>query len=225
MRPFVAATFAITVDGKVTTKNFTGVDFTSRQDKAHLIRQRALGDAVLLGHSTLRRDNVRLGIPHGELRRARVARGQTAYPLRVIVSNAGRINPRLNIFQADFAPIIIFSTTRMPRGIQQQLRQKAILHLSESAQVDLCWMLQQLRFDYKVKYIACEGGPILFRSLLQLGLIDQLNLTIAPFVLGGRKAPTLTGINFDFLRQSVRCTLKEMRVIGEECFLSYSVKR
>jgi len=225
LRPFVAATFAITVDGKVTTKNFTGVDFTSRQDKAHLIRQRALGDAVLLGHSTLRRDNVRLGIPHGELRRARVARGQTAYPLRVIVSNAGRINPRLNIFQADFAPIIIFSTTRMPRGIQQQLRQKAILHLSESAQVDLCWMLQQLRFDYKVKYIACEGGPILFRSLLQLGLIDQLNLTIAPFVLGGRKAPTLTGINFDFLRQSVRCTLKEMRVIGEECFLSYSVKR
>ncbi|PYI58507.1 MAG: riboflavin deaminase, partial [Verrucomicrobia bacterium] len=35
----------MTVDGKVTTKNYASVDFTSREDKAHLIRQRALGDA------------------------------------------------------------------------------------------------------------------------------------------------------------------------------------
>jgi len=41
-RPFVAATFAMTVDGKITTRNFTPVDFTSREDKLHLFRQRAL---------------------------------------------------------------------------------------------------------------------------------------------------------------------------------------
>src|SRR3979409_151706 len=84
-RPFVAVTFAMTVDGKITTKNFTPVDFTSREDKLHLLRQRALGDAVLIGHSTLKQDNVRLGLPHAEMREARVARGQAPYPLRVIV--------------------------------------------------------------------------------------------------------------------------------------------
>ncbi len=213
----------MTIDGKVTTKNFTAVDFTSREDKAHLIHQRALGDAVLIGHSTLARDNVRLGIPRAELRQERIARGQSPYPLRVVVSNAGRIDPALNIFQTDFAPIVIFSTTRMPRKTQQQLRQKATLHLSESARVDLTWMLQQLRFDYGVKHIACEGGPVLFRSLLEGGLVDQLNLTIAPFVFGGRNAPTLTGVNFDFLPHSIRCSLKEMRIIGDECFLTYRV--
>ena len=83
----------MTVDGKITTKNFTPVDFTSREDKMHLLRQRALGDAVLIGHSTLKHDNVRLGVPHSELREARIARGQTPYPLRVIVSNEGRIDP------------------------------------------------------------------------------------------------------------------------------------
>ena len=41
-RPFVYATFAMTADGKVTTKNFGPVDFTSREDKLHLFRQRAL---------------------------------------------------------------------------------------------------------------------------------------------------------------------------------------
>src|SRR5437762_1156390 len=94
----------MTVDGKVTTKNYASVDFTSREDKAHLIRQRALGDAVLVGHSTIENDNVRLGIPREDLRKERIARGQPPYPIRVIVSNKGRINPRLKIFRTDFAP-------------------------------------------------------------------------------------------------------------------------
>src|SRR5438477_6058135 len=100
-RPFVAVTFAMTVDGKITTKNFSPVDFTSREDKTHLFRQRALGDAVLIGHSTLKHDNVRLGLPDPKMREARTARGQTPYPLRVIVSNEGRIDPSLKIFKAD----------------------------------------------------------------------------------------------------------------------------
>ena len=221
--PFVAVTFAMTVDGKVTTKNYDSVDFTSREDKAHLIRQRALGDAVLVGHGTIENDNVRLGIPQEDLRQERIVRGQPPYPIRVIVSNKGRINPRLKIFETDFAPIIIFSTTRMPLKTREHLREKATLYLSQTHRVDLCWMLQELRYDYKVKYVACEGGPALFRSLLEQGLVDQLNLTIAPFLFGGKNAPTLTGVSFDFLPRSVRCSLKEMRVVGDECFLTYRI--
>src|SRR5436305_5571043 len=220
--PFVAVTFAMTVDGKVTTKNYA-VDFTSREDKAHLIRQRALGDAVLVGHGTIENDNVRLGIPRGELRKERIARGQPPYPIRVIVSNKGRINPRLKIFQTDFAPIIIFYTTRMPLKTREQLQEKATLYLSQARRVDLHWMLQELRHDYKVKYVACEGGPALFRSLLEQGLDDQLDLTIAPFLFGGKTAPTLTGVSFDFLPHSVRCSLKKMKVLGDECFLTYRI--
>ena len=103
----------MTADGKVTTKNFGPVDFTSREDKLHLFRQRALADAVLLGHTSLERDNVRLGVP-AELQELRIKRGQSRSPLRVIVSNKGRIDDRLKIFQSDISPIIIFSTKRMP---------------------------------------------------------------------------------------------------------------
>src|SRR5437870_4423462 len=84
-RPFVIATFAMTADGKITTRKFAPVDFTSRADKRHLIEQRSLGDAVLLGHSTLKRDNVRLGLPQAEFRAARLKRGQPEYPIRIIV--------------------------------------------------------------------------------------------------------------------------------------------
>ena len=227
-RPFVAVTFAMTMDGKVTTKTFTPIDFTSRADKAHLFRQRAQGDAVLIGHSTLKHDNVRLGVADPKMREERVARGQTPAPLRVIVSNEGRIDVSLNIFQADPAkagPIVIFSTTRMPVRHQKILREKATLHLSEARAVDLAWMLLQLRRDYGVQTVACEGGATLFRALLEADLVDQLNLTIAPYLFGGANAPTLTGLSKQFFPRSIRCELTDTQVIGDECFLTYRIKR
>src|SRR6266513_5405968 len=168
-RPFVVATFAMTVDGKITTRTFSPVDFTSREDKLHLFRQRALADAVLVGQSTLKRDNVRLGLPKTDLCKARMKRGQTPYPVRVIVSDKGKIENRLNIFQSDISPILIFSTRRMPRKYQEALEKKATLHLSDAEHVDLAAMLQILRKNYKVRTVACEGGPTLFRALLELG--------------------------------------------------------
>jgi 2,5-diamino-6-(ribosylamino)-4(3H)-pyrimidinone 5'-phosphate reductase len=222
-RPFVVATFAMTADGKVTTKNFGPVDFTSREDKLHLFRQRALADAVLLGHTSLERDNVRLGVP-GELQELRIKRGQSRSPLRVIVSNKGRIDDRLKVFQSDISPVIIFSTRRMPLNNQEALRKIATLHLTGSKEVDLAAMLKTLRDQYKVRTLACEGGPTLFRSLVEQGLVDQLNLTIAPYMFGGVNAPTVTGLSKRFLPASVPCSLIEMRTVGDECFLTYRIK-
>jgi riboflavin-specific deaminase-like protein len=213
----------MTADGKVTTKNFGPVDFTSREDKLHLFRQRAMADAVLLGHTSLERDNVRLGLP-AELQESRIKRGQSRSPLRVIVSNKGRIDDRLKLFQSDISPIIIFSTKRMPRKNQDALRKKATLHLAATDHLDLAAMLKTLRDQYKVRTLACEGGPTLFRALLERDLVDQLNLTIAPYMFGGGKAPTLTGLSKSFLPGSVHCSLIDMRTVGDECFLTYRIK-
>src|SRR5215471_19780134 len=217
-RPFVVATFAMTADGKVTTKNFWPVDFTSREDKLHLFRQRASADAVLIGHTSLERDNVRLGLP-ADLQELRMKRGQSRSPMRVIISNKGRIDERLKIFQSDISPIIVFSTKRMPQKNQKALQTKATLHLTDAEHVDLAVMLETLRSQYKVGMLACEGGPTLFRALLEEDLIDQLNLTIAPHMFGGATAPTLTGLNNEFLPASIRCSLINMRTIENECFL------
>lgn len=222
-RPFVTATFAMTFDGKVTTKNLSPVDFTSHEDKLHLFRQRASADAVMLGHTSLKRDNVRLGLPT-DLQETRLKRGQTRGPLRVIVSNEGRIDHRLKIFQSNISPIIIFSTKRMPQKYQRALEKKAALHLGKSTYVDLAEMLRTLRKKYKVRTVACEGGPTLFRALLEQGLVDRLSLTIAPYMFGGATAPTLTGVSKKFLPASVHCSLTDMRTIGDECFLTYRIR-
>src|SRR5207247_8555050 len=117
------------------------------------------------------------------------------------------------------------STKRMPRKNNVALRTKSTLHLTAAEHLDLAAMLETLRRQYKVRTVECEGGPTLFRSLLEADLIDQLNLTIAPYMFGGATAPTMTGLSKKFLTASVKCSLIKMHTIENECFLTYRIDR
>lgn len=224
LRPFVAVNFAITADGKISTRNFTPANFSSKRDKHRLLEIRATGDALLVGANTIKNDNMSMGLPDEALRAQRVRRKQAPYPLRVIITNSGRINPGLRVFEKDFSPILIYSTTRMPRRSQIALASKATLHLHEGKAVDLREMLTHLHSCYKVKRLVCEGGATLFRSLLAEGLVDEINLTLCPLFFGGAKAPTLTGIPNAFLPHTAACKLSKMETTADgECFLCYRV--
>ena len=222
-RPFVTANFALTWDARISTRRGTPADFSSPRDKRRLVEIRAPCDAILVSAKTIATDNMSMGLPDLELRRARVARGQAAYPLRVLLTNSGRIKPTLRIFEKDFSPIVIFSTTRMPAHVRATLAGKADLWLHDAPSVNLTAMMATLRQEYGVKRLVCEGGAQVFRALLEAGLVDELHATLAPRIFGGRDAPTLTGVAGDFLPASVELQLREMKVIDDECFLRYRV--
>ena len=222
-RPFVTANFALTWDGRISTRRGTPADFSSKGDKRRLVEIRARCDAVLVSAKTVAADNMSMGLPDAALRAARAARGQREYPLRVLLTNSGRIDPSLRLFTKTFSPIVIFSTTRMPARTRAALAAKADLWLYESASVNLAAMLATLRADYGVRRLVCEGGAQIFRALLTAGLVDELHVTLCPRVFGGERAPTLTGLPGAFLPASVPLTLKKMEVSGGECFFRYRV--
>ncbi len=224
-RPFVTANFALTWDGRISTRKGTPSDFSSKRDKRRLLEIRAKGDAILASAKTIGSDNMTMGLPDPALRRARVARGQREYPLRVLLTNSGRIDPALQLFAKNFSPIIIFSTTRMPARYQTALAPLADLWLHESPTVNLAAMLATLRSEYGVRRLVCEGGAQVFRSLLAADLIDELHTTLCPRIFGGKEAPTLTGIADQFLSASVALVRTKMEVIDGECFLRYRIRR
>lgn len=223
-RPFISVNFAITWDGRISTRNYTPSDFSSKRDKHRLLEIRSTGDAVLASVATVSADRMTMGMPDQELRAARLARGQSEYPLRVLLTNSGQIDPTLSVFEKTFSPIAIFSTTRMPTLVLEGLEGKAHLHLTEAQAVSLPEMMRTLRRQYSVQKLICEGGGRVFQSLLAEDLVDEIHLTLCPRVFGGVHAPTLTGIASEFLPRSVRCELEEMEVSGGECFLRYLVK-
>lgn len=222
-RPRVIANFAMTADGKVSTRNFTPTGFTSKADKRRLQEIRSLADALLAGAHTVATDRMSMGISASDLREWRRSMGLPPEPLRVIVSNRGTIDPGWKVFQTTGAQLIVFSTLKMPQKLHTPIAQRADLWIFNTPQVDLAAMLRILRSQYRVRTVVCEGGPRLFRALLEIGAVDELRLTWAPLIFGGARAPTLTGVPSQFLPATIRCRLKKMEVDADECFLTYAL--
>ncbi|MEI6561532.1 MAG: dihydrofolate reductase family protein [Verrucomicrobiota bacterium] len=221
--PEVAANFALTWDGRVSTRNRTRSDFSSARDKQRLLEIRASGDALLVGRATLETEQMRMGIGDAALQSARVARGAAPEPLRVVVSGSGRIDPSIRLFQTNGAPILLFSTSQMPEATRAALEARATLHLDEGPNVDLRGMLQTLHSQYGVRRLICEGGPTLLRTLLEANLVDELNVTFCPRIFGGVDAPTLSGGPGAFLPTAIQCKLEAMETLDDECFARYRV--
>lgn len=184
-----------------------------------------MGDALLVGATTVSADTMSMRLSAEDLREQRIARGLPPEPLRVIVSNRGTVDRKSGVFKEGGAPRVVFSTKRMPGKTRDTLIAKADLWLFDADSVDLAAMLEILRTDYRVRTVVCEGGPTLFRSLLEIGAVDELRLTWAGLVFGGARAPTLTSLPGKFLPRTVYARLVKMEPGESECYLTYRIEK
>lgn len=224
-RPFVTANFAITMDGRIATGGGGSSGLGSRTDFRRLLEIRASCDAILAGARTVVADNMTMGIPAADLVEERILSGRAGTPFRVIVSNSGKLNPKLKVFQQNAGRTIVFSTQKIPSDVKEHIARNAELFLFDGAEVNLPAALSILRDDFKIKRIVCEGGGRLLRALLDQNLVDEINVTLCPRIFGGKKVPTLSGIPGDFLPASVSLQLIEMKTLGNECFTRWKVKK
>lgn len=218
-RPYVLAHFAITADGKISTRAFTPAQFTSRADKHRLQETRAAADAILTTRRTVEADNMSMGLSAKDLREARKARGLSPAPIRVMVSNSGRVDLEGKVFRHTGSPLVVFSTSRMPERLRSGVARRADLFLFTGKTIDLSVALQILRSDFGVRQLVCEGGGTLLRALAERDLVDGIRLTVAPRVFGGCSAPTLTGLPSGFLNPPREFRILRQSVEGDECVL------
>lgn len=223
--PFVEANFAMTADGKISTRNYAPTGFTSARDKRRLLEIRAGGDALLVGRRTLETDNMAMALPARDLREARMRQGRTAEPLRVIFSNRGDLSPSLKVFRTPGAPIVIFTTNAMPGARRRALERRADVRIEKRARtVDVAKALAVLAGEYGVRDAVCEGGPTLVRDMLKKNLVGRLHITFAPLIFGGSAAPTLLGPACRaLLPRSIPLRLEGFEVVEGEAFASYLV--
>jgi riboflavin-specific deaminase-like protein len=220
-RPRVTAHFAVTFDGKVSTRSHTPAQFTSANDKKRLLQVRSENDAVMVAKGTLETDRMSLGIPDRVLRSERLRRGASGEPLRVIVSASGEIGLDLPIFQNPGPPIILYTTSRIRGSKRAELEAKIAIYEAGKEQVDLHHVLSHLFSHYQVRAVVCEGGPTLLRSLAEVDLIDRIVLTVTAKLFGGRLAPTLTGLPGAFLPASRQFKLVNTEIGDNEFYLTY----
>ncbi len=218
------ANFALTWDGRISTRNLTPSDFSSPADKSRLLEIRSEGDAVLASATTVSADTMTMGLPVPALREARVSRGQEAFPLRVLWTRSGNLSTELRLFGAQSAPIVVFSEEGMPAHTLRALEKHATVQLAPLGGLSPEWALQILAKHHGVRKVVLEGGGTLLRLFLANRCVDELCLTWCPRVFGGIEGITLTGSPAEFLSRSVRARLLRMEQGGLECFTRWGLK-
>jgi 2,5-diamino-6-(ribosylamino)-4(3H)-pyrimidinone 5'-phosphate reductase len=216
---------AMTVDGKIATASGDS-KISSNEDLIRVHRLRASVDAIVVGISTILADDPQLTV--------RLVKGKN--PARVIVDSRSRIPIDSQIMRmASKIETIVAVTDQAPKEKTLTLEEMGaqVLVISEGKRgesaavphgVNLKELFRRLE-KMRLGRILVEGGGELNWSLLRLGLIDELTVTIAPKIAGGRLATTLVeGDGFDEIAQGIRLKLgKVQRKKSGELLLHYEI--
>jgi 2,5-diamino-6-(ribosylamino)-4(3H)-pyrimidinone 5'-phosphate reductase len=190
-RPFVHMNVAATVDGKIDTFARGGAAISTRLDKERVDRLRAESDAVMVGGKTLHGDDPKLTVKSERLRLERQSRGLPENPMKVAVATRLALKPGCQFLAAGPARIMLFTTSQTSDAEVARLRLAgAEVHVLGQRRVDLAQALNILA-DTGVGKLMVEGGATLNFEMLNLGLVDELTVFIAPRIFGGETAPTL----------------------------------
>jgi len=225
-RPWVLVNMAMSADGKIATADRAIHTFGSPRDLAHLYELRAMADAVMCGARTVALDAT-LGPGGLKYRRLRLRRGLAECPLRVVVSGSGSVDPALPVFAARCSPILVLTTARADTARLRRLAAVADeVIVAGKEEVDFAAVLDDLRRHWGVRRLLCEGGGELNEALFRADVVDELHLTICPFIFGGRDAPTLAdGRGVDRLAAARQFRLARRRRVGDELFCVFTRQR
>jgi riboflavin-specific deaminase-like protein len=221
-RSFVAINMAMTADGKTATANRRDSKFGSSGDLAHLYALRATADAVMTGAGTINaQPDIKLGPGGARFQRRRLRAGLAEFNLRILVSGSGHVNLDAEIFSHRFSPLIILTTKSVGATRLRALRKKAdAVKICGAKKINFTRALRWLRDEWNVHRLLCEGGGELNDALFREDLVDEINLTLCPRIVGGRTAPTIAdGVGAARLADARDFKITSARRVGEELFL------
>lgn len=213
-RPYVILSAAMTLDGKIETK-MSKLKLSSKKDTVRVHKLRAKVDAILIGKNTLEIDNPTLSVRHTV--------GKN--PTRIILDSHGTIKSSSKILQTcDKIQTIIVTTNLISAANLSRLRKFPIQIITcGSSSVSISKLLKILH-NKGIKKIIVEGGGTINWSFLKHGFVDELIITIAPYILGGSNSKTLVeGDGFKNLLSATKLKLKKIQKINNELVVFYKI--
>lgn len=187
-RPYVLVNFISSADGRAAFAGHSG-PLGDEGDRAifHGLRERA--DGVLAGTRTLATERYGRILKREERRQRRLDAGRSPEPIACLITRSGSVPEDIPLFAEPEARVVIFTPSELRLT---DTRAQVDVVVIDPGQMTLTTALRHLRTEHQVELLLCEGGPTLFGSLLDEGLVDELFLTIAPKLTGGGTSPAVT---------------------------------
>jgi riboflavin-specific deaminase-like protein len=194
--PVTIAQIGQSLDGRVATASGDARDVSGPEGLAHLHRLRALVDGVMIGVKTALHDHPRLTV--------RLCSGEN--PARIVIDPHGRLPDDALVLKACGARrIIVQGVDRKRSAGVEMLRLTA-----ENGRLDPQQILTGLR-GMGLGSLLIEGGGLTITGFLEAGLLDRLQVSIAPLIIGAGPQGLTTISPVQTLSQALR---PETRVFG-----------
>lgn len=184
-RPFITLKIAQTADGYIAAPNGDSKWISSKKSREQVHIWRSQNDAVMVGRNTALHDNPSLTV--------RLVEGRQ--PKRVVIDGPFELPKNLNLFSDQFEEKTIVITHNkeksqaeadpMLKMFQSNYFRGEIIHVENvNGHSRLKEAMQKLAGN-GITSLLVEGGQQLSSALLKKGLVDRLQLFIAPKLLGG----------------------------------------
>jgi riboflavin-specific deaminase-like protein len=185
-QPITIGHLGQSLDGFIATHSGDSQFVTGDDNVVHMHRLRALCDAVVVGAGTVAADDPQLT----------TRRVPGPNPLRVVIDPERRLSPSRRVFTDGAAPTLyVCRRSRVARGETRfGAADIAVIddEASGSGASDAAQVLALLRARGCAR-VFVEGGGITVSSFLEANLLDRLQITIAPVLIGnGRPAIRLS---------------------------------
>jgi len=170
-RPLTMAHLGQSLDGYIATSSGDSYYVTGPENVRHLHRLRALCDAVIVGASTVARDDPQLTVRHVE----------GSNPVRVILDPRGKLPARHRVFSDGLAHTLVVHAQGVATAVPGKA--EALVVPCANGRLDLHALLAALHAR-GLYAVFVEGGGATVSAFLEAGLLDRLHVAIAPLVTG-----------------------------------------
>ena len=221
VRPYVLLSVAMSLDGCIDDTSSERLLLSNDADFDRVDQVRSEVDAILVGAGTIRSDNPRLMIKSTERRAARLARGEPEYPMKVTVTRSGDLDPKLKFWHYG-GKKLVFTVDSTHAALAAKLMGLANV-VSLGSEVDFGALLDNLG-ELGVRRLMVEGGSGIHTALLSAGLADELQLAVAPIIVGEDAAPRFLQPAAYVQSPMSRMKLVDVRKIDDVALLRYFPK-
>jgi riboflavin biosynthesis pyrimidine reductase len=181
----VRVNFVASLDGAVTVEG-RSAGLGSPGDKRIFDLLRSLADVVLVGHGTASAEGYGPITPGSRVGRLRTSTGRPATAPIAVVSRRASLDPDSALVTAADSPTVLVTceAADAPRRAVLAGRGVRVLVCGDD-DVDLPLALDGLA-ELGLEQVLCEGGPQLLQAGLAAGVVDEIDLSVAPALVGGR---------------------------------------
>jgi diaminohydroxyphosphoribosylaminopyrimidine deaminase/5-amino-6-(5-phosphoribosylamino)uracil reductase len=220
-RPWVLLKAAMSLDGKVATRNGDSKWISGESSRALAHEWRSRSDAVAVGIGTALADDPQLTARIGGSDSEDLAEHQ---PRRVVFDSLGRLPTDSRLVQgARQQPLTVVVSRAAPSTTRNALGAHGvdvIVATGENEPARIGSALDQLA-QAGISTILLEGGPKLAGAFLDAQEIDELRLFVAPILIGGRAARDLVeSEGAESVSDALRALTLEHEQVGDDLLLS-----